>query len=141
MSRITQLTEEQKKLLAPNLNGELETVDKFYDTSAQNIKNDFGAQIEETERSYEDLFDQNEVQRIVNERQIAENMSSLGLTDSGLNRTQQTANQLSYSNAKSKLSVQKQAAIDNLARVMQSSLSSLEVEKAQKRQAIQCQLR
>lgn len=68
----------------------------------------------ETTRAYQQLIDENRVQQLIDKKQIAENMASLGLTDSGLNRTQQTAVELSHGNAYQKLSAQKRAALDKL---------------------------
>ena len=136
MSRITTLTEEQKKLLSKDLENEVSTLNQVAATNKQTITNDYNAQISETEKDYNDLYDQNNVQRIINERRIAENMANLGLTDSGLNRTQQTAAQLSYANNQNRLSIAKQKAVEDLARVMNAKLSEIEIARAQNEQSI-----
>lgn len=136
MSRITTLTEEQKKLLSKDLENEVSTLNQVAATNKQTITNDYNAQISETEKDYNDLYDQNNVQRIINERRIAENMANLGLTDSGLNRTQQTAAQLSYANNQNRLSIAKQKAVGDLARVMNAKLSEIEIARAQNEQSI-----
>lgn len=135
-SRLTQLTEEQRRLLQKGLDGDISSLNSTYGTSADKIRSDYESQISDTERSYNDAFEENNVKRIVNERKIAESMANSGLSDSGLNRTQVTANQLSWANADSKLRQNRQKAVDDLARVMQSSLSSLEAERASKEQSI-----
>lgn len=136
MSRIATLTEEQKKLLSKDLENEVSTLNQVAATNKQTITNDYNAQISETEKDYNNLYDQNNVQRIINERRIAENMANLGLTDSGLNRTQQTAAQLSYANNQNRLSIAKQKAVDDLARVMTAKLSEIETTRAQNEQSI-----
>ncbi len=103
--------------------------DKSYDTQKQLTTNTYNKQIDETADSYQDLYDENAVQRIINERSIAENMANLGLTDSGLNRTQQTAVQLSYGNAKNKIDVSRQKAVDSLTAELASKISQLDTEK------------
>jgi hypothetical protein len=52
-------------------------------------------------------------------------MANMGLSDSGLNRTQQTAVQLSYANNRSSINRQKQAQLDTLAQNLAAELSSI----------------
>lgn len=135
-TRLEQLTEEQKKLLNSARENEKALVNTTSDTNRQTVTDDYNAQISETEQSYNDMYDQNNVQRIINERKIAENMANMGLTDSGLNRTQMTAAQLSYSNNQAKIKRQQQSAIDTLARAMNSQLADIENTRATKLQSI-----
>lgn len=81
---------------------------------AQDTRKIYDNQIFEEGRAYEDQYRENAVQKAINERQVAESMANLGLTDSGLNRTQQTAVQLSYANNKAGIDRQRQAGIDRL---------------------------
>ncbi len=60
---------------------------------------DAQAEIGKLSSKYRAVYDENAVNQYINERRIAENMANLGLTDSGLNRTQQTAVNLSRGNA------------------------------------------
>ena len=136
MSRITTLTEEQKKLLSKPMSDEISLIDKTAAESKKAVSENYEVQKAETEKEYNDLYNQNNVQRIINERRIAENMANLGLTDSGLNRTQQTAAQLSYANNQNRLSIAKQKAVDALARVMNAKLSEIETTRAQNEQSI-----
>lgn len=100
-----------------------------YESQKKLVTDTYNKQIDETADSYEDLYRQNAVQKLINEREVAENMANLGLTDSGLNRTQQTAVQLSYSNAKAKYDVSRQKAVDNLAAELANKISTLDTEK------------
>ena len=106
-TRLEQLTNEQKRLFNTARESEKAVVNKTADTNRQTITDDYNAQIANTEQSYDELIDQNAVQKIINERKIAENMANMGLTDSGLNRTQMTAAQLSYSNNRAKINQQR----------------------------------
>lgn len=100
-----------------------------YESQKKLVTDTYNKQIDETANSYEDLYRQNAVQKLINEREVAENMANLGLTDSGLNRTQQTAVQLSYSNTKAKYDVSRQKAVDNLAAELANKISTLDTEK------------
>lgn len=100
---------------------------KMYEQQKADIKNNYAGQISEVSAGYDDAYRQNAVQQEVNKRQIEENMANLGLTDSGLNRTQETATQLSYANNKAKLDQNRQLSIDKLNREMASMLSSVDI--------------
>ncbi|MCI8360114.1 MAG: hypothetical protein HFE86_02105, partial [Clostridiales bacterium] len=80
---------------------------------------------------YRASFDKNELQQLINERQLKERMNRMGLTDSGLNRSQQTALQLQRSNADQAVMQQKNAAAAAIRQQAQSNLSALEQQKLQ----------
>lgn len=128
-SRIDELYNEYKKLGTAQRDADIAASDKVYDTQKQQTQNTYNRQIDETSKSYEDLYDENAVQRLVNEREIAENMANSGLTDSGLNRTQQTAVQLSYANSKNKIDVTRQKAIDSLTASLADAISKIDTDK------------
>lgn len=128
-SRIDELYNEYKKLGTAQRDADIAASDKVYDTQKQQTQNTYNRQIDETSKSYEDLYDENAVQRLVNEREIAENMANSGLTDSGLNRTQQTAVQLSYANSKNKIDVTRQKAIDTLTASLADAISKIDTNK------------
>ena len=128
-SRIDELYNEYKKLGTAQRDADIAASDKVYDTQKQQTQNTYNRQIDETSKSYEDLYDENAVQRLVNEREIAENMANSGLTDSGLNRTQQTAVQLSYANSKNKIDVTRQKAIDSLTASLADAISKIDIDK------------
>ena len=108
----------------------------IYDTQKQNTQNLYQGQIRDTVSSYENALRSNETQRFLNSRAIERRMAEMGLTDSGLNRTQQTAVQLSAANNQGEIQRQRQAAVDTLARTMASNISTIEAERAAKEQAI-----
>lgn len=128
-SRIDELYNEYKKLGTAQRDADIAASDKVYDTQKQQTQNTYNRQIDETSKSYEDLYDENAVQRLVNEQEVAENMANLGLTDSGLNRTQQTAVQLSYANSKNKIDVTRQKAIDTLTASLADAISKIDTDK------------
>lgn len=86
---------------------------QIYDKQIEQINLNSDANIKNLNSTYDDQQRAIEVQKLINERKVAESMANLGLTDSGLNRTQQTAVQLSAANARYQLDRQKQAAIDS----------------------------
>ena len=98
----------------------------LYDKQRDSLNEEYNYGIEQASKAYEDQYRTNAVQKLINERQVAENMANLGLTDSGLNRTQQTAVQLSYANNKANLDRSKQSQIDALKRERASGLSTIE---------------
>ena len=128
-SRLDELYNEYKKLGTAQRDADIAASDKVYDTQKLQTQNTYNRQIDETSKSDEDLYDENAVQRLVNEREIAENMANLGLTDSGLNRTQQTAVQLSYANSKNKIDVTRQKAIDTLTAQLADAITKLDIEQ------------
>ena len=120
---------ELKKSYAPQEAAALSANEQKYATEKKLTTDTYNRQIDETSKSYEDLYDENAVQRLVNEREIAENMANSGLTDSGLNRTQQTAVQLSYANSKNKINVTRQKAIDSLTASLADAITKLDIEQ------------
>ena len=80
---------------------------------------------------YYESLNKNELQQLINERQLAERMTRLGLTDSGLNRSQQTALQVQRSNADQAAAQQKGAAQSAIRQQAQSNIAALEQQKLQ----------
>lgn len=98
---------------------------KLYQQEAKDTRKYYDNQIFEEGRAYEDQYRDNAVQKAINERQVAESMANLGLTDSGLNRTQQTAVALSAANNKAAIDRAKQQAIDNIELKKTSDLAAI----------------
>lgn len=120
------ITKESEKLFAPQKTASIATQNKLYDSAAQSIKDTYTQEISDSEVEYEDAYRENAVQKKVNEYYIAEEMANMGLTNSGLNRTQQTSNQLSYANNKAELDRQRQSMVDGLTREMTQLLADNE---------------
>lgn len=106
------------------------TTTKFYDDQVNTVRDLYSGEVNKVGQAYADQERQNSIQKLINERAVAERAENLGLTDSGLNRTQQTAVQLSYANNQSKIAQQKQAAIDSLNSQMTAKIAELEGNKS-----------
>ena len=111
---------------AANKQKALDDSQALYDKQRDILNEEYNYSVEQAERNYDDEYRANAVQKLINERAVAENMANLGLTNSGLNRTQQTAVQLSYANSKAGLDRQRQSQIDALERERASGLSTIE---------------
>lgn len=109
---------------------------KLYDAQKKAVEDVYGKKIGDTAESYDDAYKKNETQRFVNSRALERRMAEMGLTDSGLNRTQQTALQLSYGNQNANITMQKQKAIDTLAAAMSSEVAGIESKKLAEAQNI-----
>lgn len=120
----------QLKLITPQMNTAISESDSTFDKQKTAVRDNYNYQISEAEKSYEDSYRENAIQKLINERQVAESMANIGLTDSGLNRTQQTAVQLSYANNKSSIDRQKQAQVDALAQQLAATLSEIDINKS-----------
>lgn len=129
MSRLTELYDIYKKQGTAQRDADVAASGKVYDTQRQQTQDTYDRQIKNTNNSYEDMYRENAVQKLINEREIAEDMADLGLTDSGLNRTQQTAVQLSYANSKNKIDVNRQKAVDTLAASLADAVSRIDANK------------
>ena len=113
-----------------NKNKQINTINEIAAKNKQTITETHNAELKEIEKSYDDQHRINAVQKLINERQVAENMANLGHTDSGLNRTQQTAVQLSYANQNAKLNTQRQSAIDALDRQTAAYITDIDTKAA-----------
>lgn len=137
MSRsYTTIEDEEIKKAKALADADVEASNNIYNTSAQVIRDTYGATQKQKEQEFNALFDQNNVQKYINERRIAENMANAGLSRSGLNLTQMTANQLSFANQQHKISLQKQQTIYDIARVMNAELTQNEAQRAAAEQNI-----
>ena len=103
-----------------------DTINKTHDNKISSEKDIYGKAIDDAKVAYESKYQKNAVQKLINEKQIAERNANLGLTDSGLNRTQQTAVQLSYANQKGNIDLAKQKTLDALSQNLATSLANIE---------------
>lgn len=100
--------------------------DEIYDKQVEQVKNTFDAGVKDIATAYDDQQRAVAVQKLINERKVAESMANLGLTDSGLNRTQQTAVQLSAANAAYNLNRQKQSDLNKYQLERDNKISTIE---------------
>ena len=120
------ILEEQRKKLTDLQKTQQDTINKTHDSQI-NIENDiYNKAVNDTNIAYESNYERNAVQKLINEKTIAEKNANLGLTDSGLNRTQQTAVNLSYGNQKGAIDLAKQSKLDSLSRDLALSISNIE---------------
>lgn len=109
--------------VAANRQAETDYINSTYDTLNSNTQAQYDKALTDAKASYDSEYQKNAVQKIINEKKIAETNANLGLTDSGLNRTQQTAAQLSYANQKGKIDLARQNALDNLTLNLNAALA------------------
>lgn len=108
---------EDLSVIESNRKKTIDATTDTYNTSISNINT-----------SYADQYEKNAVQKYINEKQIAEKNANLGLKNSGLNRTQQTAVQLSYTNQREKIDLEKQNAINTLEKELASAVATINQE-------------
>lgn len=89
-------------------------------------------QIAAVDQDYQTGYDNAEIQAEINRRQIANNMANAGLTDSGLNRTQQTAVEIAKSNQQNAVTQQKNAAVSSLRQQLNDYIANINMTMAEK---------
>lgn len=113
----------------PDMQADIDADGAVWDSQINSTQNYYDKQIGDTKTAYDSEYQKNAVQKLINEKKIAETNANLGLTDSGLNRTQQTAAQLSYANQKGKIDLARQSALDNLTLAMTDAITTLQNQK------------
>ncbi len=99
------------------------------DQSVSNATDRIQKEIDKLPTAYQYGYDVNAIQQKINEREVAERMANLGLTDSGLNRTQQTAINVQRSNADAALTQKKIAATASLKQQIADAVANGELQK------------
>lgn len=127
---INDFVEEAQKNNAAKLQADIDVINTGYDSQISNTQKFYDKEIEDTKTSYENQYTKNSVQNEINKMKIEQSMASLGLTDSGLNRTQQTAAQLSYANQKGDIDLARQSKLDELSLKLTDAITTLENNKA-----------
>lgn len=80
---------------------------------------------------FQSLYDRNALQEMISRRQVEESMANMGLTDSGLNRTQQTAIALQRGNADAATSKQQRDYVTKAQEAIDTIRASAASQKAQ----------
>ena len=101
------------------------------DKNISNSVNKVQGEIDKLPTQYQSSFDANAIQQLINERQVAERMANMGMTNSGLNRTQQTAINIQRSNADAALRTQINSATNSLKQQIADLYASGESQKAE----------
>lgn len=120
----------QREKYKADIQADIDADGAVWDSQINSTQKYYDKQIDDKEAEYATDYQKNAVQKLINEKQIAERNANLGLTDSGLNRTQQTAAQLSYANQKGKIDLARQSALDNLTLAMTDAITTLQNQKA-----------
>jgi len=120
----------QREKYKTDMQADIDLSNAGYDSQINSMQNYYDKQIGDAKIAYDTEYQKNAVQKLINEKKIAETNANLGLTDSGLNRTQQTAAQLSYANQKGKIDLARQSALDNLTLAMTDAITTLQNQKA-----------
>ena len=114
--------------LDPIKKSKQDSINTLRDNQALILENQHASDVKDLNSDYLSAYQKNAVQKLINEKQVAERNVNLGLTDSGLNRVQQTAVQLSYANHKAALDISKQNALEKLTNSLSAAL--FEIEKS-----------
>lgn len=104
---------------------------KIVDNATNQAVGKVQGEIDKLPTAYQSAYDVNAIQQKINEREVAERMANYGLTDSGLNRTQQTAINIQRSNADAALTQQKNAVTASLKQQIADIRADAEKQKAQ----------
>lgn len=120
------ILEEETAALEDSKKKQQDAINKTHESQTTVLKDQYGQAVDDARVAYESEYQKNAVQKLINEKQIAERNANLGLTDSGLNRTQQTAVQLSYANQKGDIDLAKQSTLDTLSQNLAASLADIE---------------
>lgn len=101
----------------------------MHEEAARRYQANMRQELQKLPQDYQFAYGKNEVQQRINERQLADRMSQMGLTDSGLNRTQQTAINLQRSNADAAVTQQKTAQQNALQQALMEQLAANEQQR------------
>lgn len=113
-SKYTQEVNEKIKEMTDLSNKNLKASQSLIDKSTNSAVSQVNEQKAALPQQYQQYFDTNAVQNLINQRQLEERMANLGLTDSGLNRTQMTALAIQKQNTDAAYNQKKQQAINTL---------------------------
>lgn len=127
--------EEYIKAHTPKVNQQISDrvagINQIVDATTNQAVAKVQGEIDKLPTAYQSAYDTNAIQQKINERQAAERMANLGLTDSGLNRSQQTAFAIQRSNADAAITQQKMAVSASLKQQIADLYASGELNKMQ----------
>lgn len=101
----------------------LADIDAIFKENARQLEQSYNQQKAQLPQDYQYAYDKNAIQQAINEREVAGRMEQLGLTDSGLNRTQQAAINVQRSNADAAVTQQQNAQLNALTSALYEQLS------------------
>ena len=130
---------EQTKQLAEKKKADIAASDKIFNSQEAETKKQYGAVRDESIADYENQYRDNAVQKIIDERNVKENLANMGLSASGYSADQTLAAQLSYANRKNNIDTNRQKTIDNIALQLSADLTNIRNNKSTARQNIESQ--
>ncbi|MBQ4153864.1 MAG: hypothetical protein IJE01_01525 [Clostridia bacterium] len=132
-SKFQKNAEQQHKVYADKNNAAgtayVNDMNTVIDANTQRATEKIEGQISALPQHYQSGYESNAIQQKINERQLAERMANMGLTNSGLNRTQQTAINIQRSNADAAITRQKNAAMASLRSQIADVIANANSEK------------
>lgn len=114
----------------------IDQINAAIDTTTSAATKPYQTQVEQLPAAYQELYDANAVQELVGRRQVQEAMANMGLTDSGLNRTQQTALSVQRGNADAAARLEQQQKTQALQDQIAQLIASGEAQKQQQAASI-----
>lgn len=106
------------------------------DRQANAASQGYQSRIDNAQQEYQPLYDRNALQELVTRRQVEESMANLGMTDSGLNRTQQTAIGLQRGNADAQVRRDQQAYVQQAQQAIDQIMAEAASQKMQNESSI-----
>ena len=114
----------------------IQQINAAIDRATASSTNPYKTQMEQLPSQYQSLFDANAVQELVGRRQVQEAMANMGLTDSGLNRTQQTALSVQRGNADAGVRLAQQQKTQELQDTISQLVENAAAQKQQQEASI-----
>ena len=107
----------------------IKQTNSIYDEAAKHLGTAAKQNKEKLNQDYQSAYDLNAVNKLVAERQLKEKMANSGLSDSGLNRSQQTAIATQKMNADNAVNQKKAAAKSSIEQGLANSLQQNEASR------------
>lgn len=108
----------------------LADISKSYDAQSKNANSNANAAAAALEKDFRKSYDLNEIQNLISRRLLKEKMANLGLTNSGLNASSNTALAISRQNADDRVTASKAAAAAKIKAQLNNTLASINAAKA-----------
>lgn len=106
-------------------NTQINALNQIYENQKKQSRETNEQEIAKAEASYDDLYRENAVRRLVNQRRVAEDMANLGLTNSGLNRAQQEGVQASFAYQQGELDEGRKETLDSLTAALSAAINEI----------------
>lgn len=114
----------------------LAKINQSIDTAAQTAAGQYQQRIDEAPALFQEQYDANHMNELINRKKVQESMANMGLTDSGLNRSQQTALSVQRGNADGATRQQQQDYVTAATQAIDQILAEAEGQKAEQAASI-----